>query len=210
MSTLTERSVIHWIKVLATGDIEIAGADQVLRNDVVVGGDDVTQLLQAGQDLSALDLPPNVLAIAAAVWWPDQVQAKAAEMLQAMRDNYASFAAAQAEQAQLLEQANAVNHQAALAAAAQREHELQAAEQAAADRLQAQVAKREDLAKRDIDQAERDNAQLVLLIAQHKQHETDLIAQRERVLAETRELALTYVARDKLTDAPAAVGASNA
>jgi hypothetical protein len=203
MSTLTERSVIHWIKVLPSGDIEINRADQVLRDGVVVGGTDSTQQLQAGQDVSALALESEVLAIAAAVWWPDQVQAKAAEMLQAMRDNCASLAAAQAEQAQLHEQANAANHDAAMLAQATRAHQLLTAEMATLDDLQKLIAQREELAQRDRDQAERDDARLLELLGRHKQHETDLIAQRERVLAETRELQASYAARDALTDSPA-------
>jgi hypothetical protein len=205
MSTLTERSVIHWIKVLPSGDIEIERADQVLRDGVLIGGTNSTQLLQAGQDVSSLVLESEVLAIAAAVWWPDLAQAKAAEMLQAMRDNYASLLAAQAEQAQLLEQANAANHDAAMLAQATRAHQLLEAEIASLDRVQQQIAQREELVKRDVEQADRDAARMLELLERNKRHETDLIAQRERVLAETRELQASYVARDALTDSPASL-----
>jgi hypothetical protein len=77
MSTLSERTVIQSIKVRPfTGAIEVERVSQVLRDgEVIAGSAPAVQMLGPAQDLSAMQLEPEVLAISAAAWSPAQVRA---------------------------------------------------------------------------------------------------------------------------------------
>lgn len=88
MSTLTERTVIASIKVLADGSIEVERAAQVLRDDEVIASATSTQVLTVDQDLSAIELESPVLAVMAAVWTPEQVKTAADKLLAAMRETH--------------------------------------------------------------------------------------------------------------------------
>jgi hypothetical protein len=130
MSELSERTVIHCIKLLPGGRIEVERAEQVLRGDEVIHSRTVAQALDPGQDLSGLALEPEVLAVAAAVWTPAQIEDAIAAMLEAMRAGHAVLQAAERDAEAALEATRADNAAKELEQQQAHAAEMLAAEQA--------------------------------------------------------------------------------
>lgn len=82
---LTERTVLQSIRVSAGGRIEVERADQVLRDGEVIASTSRVQVLEPDADLTQWELEPQVLAVAAAWWTPQQLDQALAGMLDRMR-----------------------------------------------------------------------------------------------------------------------------
>jgi hypothetical protein len=82
MTTLTERTVLQSIRVLAGGRIEVERVEQILRGDEVIHSRPILppQVLEPGKDVPGADLEPEVLAVVAAAWTPQQLEASIASM----------------------------------------------------------------------------------------------------------------------------------
>lgn len=96
---LVEKTVLRSVSVI-DGRLEVVRAEQVLRDDVVIHSTDATQVLTADVDLTALQLEPVVLAIAAAVWTPEHVCAACDALLQGMSERHSEIAAADRQKLQ--------------------------------------------------------------------------------------------------------------
>lgn len=95
MAALAERTTIQCIKIVpATGAIRIERIVEVVRDGQVIAASvPAVQEFGPEKDLSALELEPSVLAIAAAVWTPEQITASVQAMFSEMRAQHQSMQA---------------------------------------------------------------------------------------------------------------------
>lgn len=101
--TITEKSTIDQITVDAAGNISVRRCDQVLRGDEVIASTFHRHVLAPGDDLTGQD--PRVAAVAAAVWTPESIAARTAEVIAQAQAETATRKAALAEEAEKQAQA---------------------------------------------------------------------------------------------------------
>jgi DNA repair ATPase RecN len=147
---LIERNSIQSITVHADGSIEIQRLLQALRDEDVIHSTPAVQRLAPGDDLPS-DLEPQVLAVVAAAWTPEQLDAARDALLERIRrDADARDGLEQSRQTALKEMArqNDAAEQAVLRsrAAIQASHdELDAEHATLAERHEAVTTARADL-----------------------------------------------------------------
>jgi hypothetical protein len=76
---ITEQSVIDQISVDLAGNISVRRDDQVLRDGAVIASNFHRHVLTPGDDLTGQDA--RVVAVATAIWTPEAMKARTAEVV---------------------------------------------------------------------------------------------------------------------------------
>lgn len=166
--TITEKTTIDQITVDAVGNISVRRCDQVLRGETVVASTFHRHVLAPGDDLTGQD--PRVAAAAAAVWTPESIAARTAEVIAQARSETATRKAALAEEADKQAQAAAAVEDAMAQERArieQLQQETQALAEGAAQERAAALANHRAEHERISAALAADNERLAAAIASH-------------------------------------------
>jgi hypothetical protein len=177
--TITEKSTIDQITVDATGNVSVRRCDQVLRGGEVIASTFHRHVLAPGDDLTGQD--PRVAAVAAAVWTPESIAVRTAEVIAQARSETATRKAALAEEA---------DKQAQAAAAIE---EAMAQERARIEQLQKEVQEAAERTEQDRQRISAalaaDNERLAAAIASHNARVQAYNAAVEAELARAQQTA---------------------